>query len=44
LSYEVTVTINDDDSWTYNETTMLQMIEMDEPFAHTDHNTLRRVG
>jgi hypothetical protein len=44
LSYEVAITINEDDSWSYNETTMLKMKEMDEPFAHTDHNTLRRVG
>ena len=42
LSYAVTITINDDDSWSYDETTMLKMIEFDEPFAHTDHNTLRR--
>ena len=42
LSYSVTITINDDDSWSYDETTMLKMVEMDEPFAHTDHNTLRR--
>jgi hypothetical protein len=42
LSYEVTVTINPDDSWSYDEKTMLKMREMDEPFAHTDHNTLRR--
>ena len=44
LSYEVTITINADDSWSYDEKTMLKMKEMDEPFAHTDHNTLRRVG
>ena len=44
LSYTVTVTINDDGSWSYDETTMLRMKEFDEPFAHTDHNTLRRVG
>ena len=43
LSYTVTVTI-DADSWTYHEITMLQMTEFDEPFAHTDHNTLTRVG
>ena len=28
--------------WSYDETTMLKMVEFDEPFAHTDHNTLRR--
>ena len=42
LSYEVTITINEDDTWSYDEKTMLKMKEMDEPFAHTDHNTLRR--
>ena len=44
LSYDVTITINDDGTWSYDETTMLQMVEMDEPFAHTDHNTLHKVG
>jgi hypothetical protein len=44
LSYEVTITVNGDDSWSYHETTMLRMREFDEPFAHIDHNTLRRVG
>jgi hypothetical protein len=43
LSYEVTITVGDD-SWSYDETTMLQMNELPEPFAHTDHNTMRRVG
>jgi len=42
LSYDVTITIHDDDSWSYDETTMLQMQEIAEPFAHTDHNHLRR--
>jgi hypothetical protein len=44
LSYTVTITINDDGSWSYDETTMLKMKEFEEPFAHTDHNTLRKVG
>ncbi len=44
LSYAVTVTINDDDSWSYDEITMLDMVEFDEPFAHTDRNTLTRVS
>jgi hypothetical protein len=43
LSYEVTITVGDD-VWSYNETTMLKMNEFDEPFAHTDHNALRRLG
>ena len=44
LSYDVTITINDDGSWSYAETTSLKMKEFDTPFAHTDHNTLRRVS
>jgi hypothetical protein len=44
LSYTVTVTINDADSWSYDESTMLRMVEFTEPLAHTDHNTLKRVG
>ncbi|HEX7097576.1 MAG TPA: heme-binding beta-barrel domain-containing protein [Acidimicrobiales bacterium] len=43
-SYTVTITINPDGTWSYNETTMLKMKEFEEPFAHTDHNTLRRVS
>ncbi|HUZ10811.1 MAG TPA: heme-binding beta-barrel domain-containing protein [Acidimicrobiales bacterium] len=43
LSYEVTVVVGDG-TWSYDETTMLRMNEFDEPFAHTDHNTLHRVG
>ena len=41
IGYSVDITI-DDDSWSYAETTMLKMKEFPEPFAHTDHNTLRR--
>ena len=44
ISYSVDIQINDDDTWYYHETTMLQMKEFPEPFAHTDHNTLRRVS
>ena len=44
LGYRVTITINDEGTWSYDETTMLKMVEMDESFAHTDHNTLHRVG
>ena len=44
LSYDVTITINDDGTWGYDETTMLKMKEFPEPFAHTDRNTLRKVG
>jgi hypothetical protein len=44
IGYSVDVTINDDGTWSYHETTMLQMKEFPEPFAHTDHNTLHRVA
>ncbi len=44
LSYDVTITINPDGTWAYDELTMLKMVEMDEPFAHTDYNTLHKVG
>ncbi len=43
-NYDVTITINPDGSWSYAETTLLRMKEMAEPFAHTDANTLHRVG
>ena len=43
-SYAVTVEIGDDaNRWSYHEITMLDMREFDEPFPHTDHNTLIRV-
>jgi hypothetical protein len=42
LSYDVTITVGDG-TFSYDETTMLQMKEFDEPFDHTDHNTLHRV-
>ena len=42
-SYEVTVTIGTDGTWSYEETTMLRMSVLPEPLAHTDRNTLRRV-
>jgi hypothetical protein len=48
VSYDVTITIGDgttgDDTWSYEETTMLRMTELPELFAHTDRNTLHRVG
>jgi hypothetical protein len=44
LSYRVTITFNGDDTWSYDETTMLRMKELPEPLAHTDHNTMRRTA
>jgi hypothetical protein len=43
LSYEVTITTGAD-TWSYREDTILKMREMDEPFHHTDANTLHRAG
>ena len=46
MSYEVTVTINDDGTWSYQESTILRDggVWTDAEFAHTDTNTLKRVG
>ena len=43
LSYEATITTGVD-TWSYREDTILKMLEMDEPFHHTDANTLHRAG
>jgi hypothetical protein len=43
LRYQVTITTGDD-TWSYDEVTTLKMAEFAENFAHTDHNTLHRVG
>ncbi|HPB45905.1 MAG: heme-binding beta-barrel domain-containing protein [Microthrixaceae bacterium] len=40
--YTVTVTLNDDDTWSYAETTLLQMTEIPGELAHNDANTLHR--
>ena len=44
LSFELTITINDDGTWSYREDTVLRMKEFPEPFHHTDGNTLHRAG
>ena len=43
VSYQVSITVNDDGSWSYAENTTLHMKEFPDPFPHTDHNTLHRV-
>ena len=43
IRYEVTIDTGGD-GWSYHETTTLRMVEFPEPFAHVDHNTLRRAG
>ena len=43
-AYEVTITIDGPDTWSYHETTTLRMDQFPELFPHTDHNTLHRVA
>ena len=44
LSYTITVTINADGTWSYEQTTVLEIPGQKEPFQHTDRNTLRKIG
>jgi hypothetical protein len=44
VSFESTVTLHGDGSWTYEETTMLRMTGFPDLLPHTDHNTLHKVG
>jgi hypothetical protein len=44
LSFTVTVTVNADGTWGYDEDTVLELQDRDEPFHHTDRHTLHRVG
>jgi hypothetical protein len=42
--YAITITVNADGTFTYEQDTVLQVAGRPEPFHHTDKNTLRRVG
>ena len=42
-TYEVTITVGDG-TFSYDQVTMLNMKEFNEPFAHTDRHTLRKVS
>ena len=42
VRFEMKVTIHDDESFTYEEDTVLKIFGSDELFHHTDRNTLRR--
>ena len=44
LEYRIRVTVNADGTWSYAQDTLLMVRDRVEPFHHTDHNTLRRVG
>jgi hypothetical protein len=43
-SFTITVTINDDGTWGYEEDTVLMIKGQTEPFHHTDHNLLHKIG
>ena len=43
-SYTITVSINVDGTWSYEQDTVLIIPGQAEPFHHTDRNTLRKIG
>ena len=43
-SFRMTVSFNDDGTWSYFEDTVLQVLGRDGPFHHTDRNTLHKVA
>ena len=43
VSFEITVTVNAGGTWGYDEDTVLQVLERDEPFHHTDRHILHKV-
>jgi hypothetical protein len=43
LSFGMQVTVHPDDTWSYDEETLLELPDRDEPFRHTDRNTLHRI-
>ncbi len=43
IRYDLKVTIHDENSFSYEEDTQLQIKGQSEPFHHTDKNTLKRV-
>ncbi len=42
-AYTITITVNADGTFTYEQDTVLQVSGRPEPFHHTDKNTLRKV-
>lgn len=43
-SYTITVTVNDNGTWSYEQDTVLIIPGQDRPFHHTDRNTLHKTG
>ena len=44
LSFRIKVTVHPDDTWSYEEDTVLQLPDRDAPFHHIDRNTFVRVA
>ncbi|HUV57633.1 MAG TPA: heme-binding beta-barrel domain-containing protein [Acidimicrobiales bacterium] len=44
LSFEMHVSVDTDGTWSYEETTVLELANVEGPFAHTDRNTLTRIA
>ena len=44
VEYRIKVTVNANGTWSYEQDTILLIPGQSEPFHHTDHNTLTRVG
>jgi len=44
VRYDIELTVNDDGSFTYSQNTQLQIKGQSDIFAHTDENTLRKLG
>ncbi len=42
--FRIQVSIHADGTWSYDEDTVLQILGRDEPFHHTDRNTLHKVA
>jgi hypothetical protein len=42
--FRMTVSVNADGTWTYDEDTVLEIHGQAEPFHHTDKNTLKKIG
>jgi hypothetical protein len=43
-SFTITVSINADGTWSYEQETLLIIPGQAEPFRHTDRNTLHKIG
>ncbi len=44
VEFRIKVTLNADGTWSYEEDTVLMIRGKDDPFHHTDRNTLTKVG